>query len=308
MMSLFTYQLKTTTLLIGWAAMGLVVTGGCSTTAKVAQNAKGQAYLEEVTDWSFEASHPSVIDQATMMKVVKGLYSEESQMEASRMSAGGSKPMRIFSDEDAESIVPLLTQSLAKAKPEQIVGFRLSSSAGSGYEPAAGSLYVQKGLLYITISRGALIKGFMPESVAHTEQAPSYAAAGSVGSTMVVVDYHALAKAPSAFMVFSQAEGKSQSHMSVASSPGQGKSQSGSPARGMSGFKAIEDLPETSQNDKVKELIAKKDLEINMLRKEADWMKRELRDRDEELKALKATKVSGKPAPKKKQAEVYPSR
>ena len=38
-----------------------------------------------------------------------------------------------------------------------------------------------------------------------------------------------------------------------------------------------------------------------MLRKESDWMKRELRDRDEEIKALKATVK----APKKKKAEAY---
>ena len=53
-----------------------------------------------------------------------------------------------------------------------------------------------------------------------------------------------------------------------------------------------------------KEVIAKKDSEIRMLRKESDWMKRELRDRDEEIKALKA---SVKQTPKKR-AEARPTR
>jgi len=53
-----------------------------------------------------------------------------------------------------------------------------------------------------------------------------------------------------------------------------------------------------------KEALAKKDSEIKMLRKESEWMKRELRDRDEEIKALRLTKVSGKPAPKKKSSNV----
>ena len=48
-----------------------------------------------------------------------------------------------------------------------------------------------------------------------------------------------------------------------------------------------------------KEALAKKDSEITMLRKESEWMKRELRDRDEEIKALRLTKVSAKAAPKK---------
>jgi hypothetical protein len=42
-----------------------------------------------------------------------------------------------------------------------------------------------------------------------------------------------------------------------------------------------------------------------MLRKESDWMKRELRERNEEIKALKA---SVKTPLKKKKAEAYPTR
>src|SRR5512134_1193424 len=74
-----------------YACVGLAVaTTGCSTTSKLAQSAQGSVYLEEVTDWSFEASPPAVIDQITMLKIVKGLYSDESQNGSSRMSAGGS--------------------------------------------------------------------------------------------------------------------------------------------------------------------------------------------------------------------------
>ncbi len=57
-----------------------------------------------------------------------------------------------------------------------------------------------------------------------------------------------------------------------------------------------------------KEALAKKDSEITMLRKESEWMKRELRDRDEEMKALRLTKVSAKPAPKKKPAHATQTR
>lgn len=59
---------------------------------------------------------------------------------------------------------------------------------------------------------------------------------------------------------------------------------------------------------RAKEALTKKDSEINMLRKESEWMKRELRDRDEEIKALRATKVSAKAAPKKKTAQAIRTR
>jgi len=284
------------------AAMACLM-AGCSTTAKVAQSSKGNVYLEEVTDWSFEASHPAVIDQATMSKVIKGLYSEDG---SSRMSAGGSKPMRIFSDEDAEFLAPLLTQGLSKAKPEQLVGFRVSSSAGSGSEPTTGSIYVQKGSIYITIAKGARVTGFTPDSVARTESAPSYAAAGTIGATATVIDYIALAKSPASASI---AVAKPAAKAPVAPAPPQSmKAQPVSMAASPSAGAMESASPESSQIEKVKETIAKKESEINMLRKESDWMKRELRERDEEIKALKASKVSGKPAPKKKYAEAVQTR
>jgi hypothetical protein len=181
--------------LVGIVGCALVISG-CAGGTKLAHNAKGSVYLEEVTDWSFEASHPAVIDQLTITKIVKGLYSNDGMSGSSRMSAGGSKPMRIFSDEDAEFLSPLLAQGLSKAKPEQLVGFRVSSSAGSGSEPTTGSIYVQKGSIYATIKKGARPTGFMPESVAHIEPAPAYVAGDAVGAMTMIIDYHALAKIP----------------------------------------------------------------------------------------------------------------
>jgi hypothetical protein len=250
-----------------------------------------------------------VIDQTTMMKIVKGLYSDESQNGSSRMSAGGSKPMRIFSDEDAEFLAPLLAQGLSKAKPEQIIGFRVSSSAGSGSEPTTGSIYVQKESIYVTIAGGNKVTGFMPESVAHSEHAPTYAARGAAGVLAMVIDYHALAKAPMATLPIAKAAPKASAipaAAAVTTAPQAAKSQfvsnpTPSPQGDMQ-------LSETDQIEKAKETIAKKDTEISMLRREADWMKRELRDRDEEIKALRTSKVSAKPAPKKKRAEAYPTR
>src|SRR4029078_9660015 len=138
-------------------------------------------------DWSFEASHPAVIDQTTLMKIVKGVYSAEDQNGSSRMSAAGSKPMRVFSDEDAEFLAPLLAQGLSKAKPEQLVGFRVSSSAGSGSEPTAGSIYVQQGGIHFTLVKGSSATIFMPESAARAEQAPLYAAGGKAGAIAQVI-------------------------------------------------------------------------------------------------------------------------
>ena len=292
--------------LVGIAACALVISG-CAGGTKLAHNAKGSVYLEEVTDWSFEAGHPAVIDQLTITKIVKGLYSNDGMSGSSRMSAGGSKPMRIFSDEDAEFLSPLLAQGLSKAKPEQLVGFRVSSSAGSGSEPTTGSIYVQNGSIYLTIGKGAKPTGFMPESAARTEPAPAYAAGGALDALTMIIDYHALAKAPMpAAMPITKATPTIPIAPMMATAPvkTQVASDSAGQEAGVGEFMA----QKLSDLRIAKEALAKKDSEINMLRKESEWMKRELRDRDEEMKALRATKVSAKPAPKKKAAQATRTR
>jgi hypothetical protein len=284
--------------LAGIAALTLVISG-CAGGTKLAHNARGSVYLEEVTDWSFEASHPAVIDQLTITKIVKGLYSNDGQSGSSRMSAGGSKPMRTFSDEDAEFLSPLLAQGLSKAKPDQLVGFRVSSSAGSGSEPTTGSIYVQKGSIYLTIGKGSKSTGFIPESVVHTEPAPAYAAGGALGAMAMIIDYHALAKAPMpAAMPIAKATQSTPVGSMIAAAPTKAQMVSDSAAQ-----EPGQNDPMYSELGKAKEALAKKDTEITMLRKESEWMKRQLRDRDAEIKAIKSTKVSAKPAPKKKPVE-----
>jgi hypothetical protein len=281
----------TTAMMFGFAGLATILTG-CSSTSKLAQHAKGTVFLEEIMDWSFEASHPAVIDQTTLVKIIKGVYIAEDQNGSLRMSATGSKPMRVFSDEDAEFLAPLLAQGLAKAKPEQLVGFRVSSSAGSGFEPTAGSIYVHQGAIHLTISKGAGQTTFMPESAARSEQAPPYAAGGKSGVIAHVIDYHALAKAP----------------MSAVVAVTKTMPQSGAAKVSAATYTAAEveqPVEAQAQLSRARDMLAKKDTEISVLRKESEWMKRELRERDEELKALKATV---KVPPKKKKAEARPTR
>jgi len=291
-MSIFSYGKRlTNTTLYAFVGLALVV-GGCSSTSKIAQNSKGSVSLEEIMDWSFEASHPAIIDQTTIVKIVKGIYTAEDP-NGSRMSAAGSKPMRVFSDEDAEFLAPLLAQGLSKAKPEQLVVFRVSSSAGSGSEPTAGSIYVQQGAVHFTISKGVGATAFVPESAARAQQAAPYLAGGKSGATTQVIDYHALVKAPM------------PASMPVAKATSIQTGNDRMPVSAIAATTEGEGPAEMQvQLDRAKGMLAKKDTEIKVLRKESDWMKRTLRERDEEIKALKATV---KVPPKKKKAEARPT-
>lgn len=293
---------------VGIAACALFI-AGCAGGTKLAQNSMGSVYLEDVSDWSYEASHPAVIDQLTIAKIVKGIYRNDDMGGTSKMSAGGSTPMRIFSDEDAEFLSPLLAQGLSKAKPEQVVGFRVSSSAGSGAEPTTGSIFVQKGSIYLTIQKGAEPTGFMPESAARIEPAPAYAAGGARGVMTMIIDYHALAKAPMpAAMAMPMTKATPITTPTASAAPIMGAAPA--KAQPVASSAGEDELLAQNLNDMrvAREALVKKDSEIKMLRKESEWMKRELRDRDEEIKALRLTKVSAKPVSKKKAAHATRTR
>lgn len=296
-----------------------LIVAGCSMfsgEAKVHKNAKGSVYLKEIADWSFEASHPAMIDQMTILKVIKGVVTDSS----SKMPASGSKPMRMFSDEDAEFLAPLLAQGLSQAKPEQIVGFKVSPSAGSGAEPTAGTLYVHNGSIFLTLASTQNTKssGFVPASVARLEKAPSFVAMGSDAITLVI-DHQTLAKAPMpgsspvARAPRSMPASESQTSATMKTAPVQdaGAITQDFQANGSLDSESLALNNDELLNKKLDELRDArkanklKDSEIATLKKEAAWMKKELRQRAEEVKALKASKASARPAPKKKSAEAH---
>lgn len=309
-----------------------LIVAGCSMLsgeAKLHKNAKGSIYLKEIADWSFEASHPATIDQMTMLKIVKGVVIDDVQKMSGNMPASGSKPMRVFSDEDAEFLAPLLAQGLSQAKPEQIVGFKVSPSAGSGTEPTAGTLYMHKGSIYLTIAPSQTRKasGFTPSSAARLEKAPSFVALGS-GAMTIVIDYQALAKGP---MPSSPPTAGTSKPMPVSASQAASVAPTAMPTPSASPVKfapSQEDsgldprtdsgAPQSSTDEllnrkldelrEAREANKLKDSEIAMLKKETTWMKKELRQRTEEVKALKASKTVVRPAPKKKSAEAYRTR
>jgi len=250
----------------------------------------------------------------TMIKILTGVVAEDPGHLAAKMPASGSKPMRIFSDEDAEFLAPLLANGLSQAKPEHLVGFTVSSSAGSGAEPTAGTLYVQGGSLYLSLSpvRGRKVSAFIPAVAARIEKAPSFAAVS--GGMSVIIEYQLLAKHASGSLPVGNA--RQPAAAPVAGMPVVKHSGNTEPIRSMSASNPAESVAADMSTDELlskkldelrqaREVNKMKQTEIAMLKKEAEWMKRELRERSEEIKALRTSKVS---AQKRKAAEAYSNR
>jgi hypothetical protein len=126
---------------------------------------------------------------------------------------------------------------------------------------------------------------------------------------VAVIDYQALAVAPAvAPLPIAQAAPKTTQISATVAPSTPARPQPVANFTVAEGKDGLSTTQEQYELKKAKEALAKKDTEIKMLRKESEWMKRELRERDLELKAIKASKVSGKPALKKRSAETTRTR
>jgi hypothetical protein len=293
----------------------VLVNGGCSSHSSSLDTKstapRATVYFEEVADWSFEATHPATISSATIAQILEGIYVREPG--SSTSSADGSKPMKTFSDEDVKSLAPLLAHTLSQAKPEYVVAFRLSSSAGSGSEPTAGTLYVQNEQLYFTLishqgslarnesstfsqGRPARVVTFEPQSAARIEKAAPSVALGQRDLTMVAIDYTMMdrssdgapkaASAPKAPplikpqpepVVMASAAGDSPTLQGIQTAPDEEMAA-----------RKEQELKDAQQS------LTRKDAKINLLRRDLESMRQQLEAKDKELRSVKSKQTTTK--------------
>ncbi|MBS0169022.1 MAG: hypothetical protein JSR62_01600 [Nitrospira sp.] len=311
------------------AILGLTLLGtmaaGCSSTAASVQQQTGQPQasvrLEEVADWEFEASHPSSLDIATLRDLLRAVVISDVPTDLSNLPVDGSKPMTVFSDEDVHSLAPLLAQALSQAQPEYVVAFRLSSSAGSGVEPTAGTLYVQHDRLYLTITehQGSLEKvesgwfgsgrpartvSTVPASAGRLEQAVPAIVQGKQHLKSLAIDYSLFAKkadpgpaiakeviasavkpaqtAAAPMVAAMLPEERPASHpRTISASPEE------NPAANMPAANDDRMSDTLQELQEARDAMARKDAKINALRRDLESMRVQLETKDKELRAVK---------------------
>lgn len=324
--------------------MGAMAAGCSSTSASlqqtVAAQPSGSVRLEEIADWEFEAAHPSALEAITLESLLRAVMISDATQDLSNLPVDGSKPMRVFSDEDVRYLAPLLAQALSQAQPEYVVAFRLSSSAGSGSEPTAGTLYVRNEKLYLTVSehhgtlakveptlfsggRPARVVTIAPESAGQIEPALPSIAQGRSDLKSLAIDYRTF--------LFAKQPEPAMARMATKGSPTPQSSSSMMPAQVMvaavaeqQASKMVPTAPQTTMdqpisqvthtedermNDTLQELqdarqaMARKDAKINALRKDLESMREQLEARDKELRAVKNSRHT-QPKQDKRRAEL----
>jgi hypothetical protein len=266
---------------------------GSSSPSRQVRTPQATVYFEEVADWSFEAAHPATVGEASIKQTLRGLYSDDKSF-SHTSSADGSKPMRMFGDEDVEYLAPLLARALSQAQPEYVVAFRLSSSAGSGSEPTAGTLYVKDQELHVTLTTHRGTVSFIPESAAHRHKADPTVAFGRPDLITWAVDYGLLSKQPD--------QARAEATVAFTAKPDMKKPEQILTASAVAENGIVPDQAVGADSEMVARIeqelrdsqrtIARKDAKIDQLRRDLESMRRQLEAQDKELQQAKS-----KPAP-----------
>jgi hypothetical protein len=122
----------------------------CATSPKVvdtifADGPRGAVYLQSVEDSWFKAAHPLFMSPLLLTHVFRGVQVQV-------LPNDTTTAMRVFSDEDAEFLSPLISTALSKAMKGQLVGFRILRGTDAGSETTSGVLYVQGRLLHLALT------------------------------------------------------------------------------------------------------------------------------------------------------------
>ena len=101
----------------------------CATTPEldvmIRETPKGAVYLERIPDRSFQAAHPSRLDQAVVARVLRGVIVRDEKTVLDSTFAKNFKTVRAFSEEDVTFLAPFIATALAQAAADQQVGFRV---------------------------------------------------------------------------------------------------------------------------------------------------------------------------------------
>lgn len=150
---------------------------------------------------SARASHPAVVDQDVMVRILSGIRIGIIPAEADS-APRAIKPSPLFSQSEAAALAPAIVNALLQADSSHYVKFRL----GSEQEATAGSLFVDGPVMRFTIThyRSTLrdrdeslpiyVLLFTPESAqASAASAPNWMESETSGTPRLAVEYGRLA-------------------------------------------------------------------------------------------------------------------
>lgn len=125
----------------------------------------GSVFLEQVSDSSFQASHPIKLSETTVADVLRGIHTKEKSglllLLGKAAKSTNLNDIRTFSEDDIAFLAPHITAALTQASSNQRVGFRIyassfvtpSTKGAQQRETTAGYLFADGLSLHVVLTQ-----------------------------------------------------------------------------------------------------------------------------------------------------------
>lgn len=121
--------------------------------AKIYDGSEGSVSLEDLPDQTVRVTHPVTLPPALLMQLLRGLHVKDQPRLLQTLTSGFPQPNQVFSDDAAALLGPHIASALAKAQPSQWVRFRMLTATATGTETSEGTVYRTGSSLYVTLQR-----------------------------------------------------------------------------------------------------------------------------------------------------------
>ena len=271
---------------------------GCTSTPQqrltIHDSLRGMVYLEKIPDNAVQATHPIALNTDTIARTLRGIYVRENRTTMQGLLTSVISPStakRVFSDEDVDFLTPLIASAFTKAAADQWIGFRIPSTE-SPKESISGVLFVYGRSLQFNLTRlppaqGASMVDSPPNRYYSTD------ASGLTGRDLVFVPK----EAQRADFKMGDAETPTLvvDYKLLATLPEQPATVPGATSAGAPSASPPVAAPgTTSDMEAVKESLAKKDAEVEALKKEVEAIKQQLNEQPKPVQPRPKSKPTDK--------------
>lgn len=117
---------------IASALLACLIATGCASSPRtgltIHDSPRGSVYLERIPAGSFQATHPITLEAVIIARALRGIQVRDDRTTLQAFLSSQPESVRAFSDEEAEFLAPHISTALAKASPEQRIGFRITQA------------------------------------------------------------------------------------------------------------------------------------------------------------------------------------
>lgn len=276
------------------------------------EDPRGTVTLHRMPDPSVQASHPINLEPALIAKVLSGMQVQEGQRTLQELLAGSSS-VPVFSAEEVQFLTPRVVKALTTASMGEAVSFQITSPRqNSGrlehavIETTTGSLYAYGLSLYVTLSQyryaptqantDGLAHRRLPDpsnlsnrtlsftpSLAQRSDTFNRPAGGSSTDRFLVIDYQLLQQtAPTTAATTPEQPAPQVERATQPREPLAGVKPPDNPSR------ATEPVAQREAEIRaLKDLVVKKDLELETIRKELQSIRKQLDSQKRKTSPLK---------------------